>query len=234
MIRTLRILCILFAFAVTSGCAEAAQPAAPGGIHVSGQGSLEVEPDMGRVQLHVRREGSRADELTAELNAVVGRVIELAKSFGIAERDIQATSLSINPRYRRRAEETVVEGLIATRSINLVFRDLARFPELLSEALASGVNNVDPIRLDSSRRAALEDEALTLAMEDSKAEAARVAEGFDVVLGPVTDVHVVSHSPRPEPVMRAESFADGGGSFSTGVIRIERSVSVTFSIRPAG
>ena len=189
---------------------------------------------MGRVQLHVRREGREADVLTSELNEVVGRVLELAERLGIEDRDIQATSLSIHPRYQRRDDETVVEGLIATRSIEVTLRDLARFPELLSGALASGVNNLDPIRLDSSTRPAMEDQALTLAMEDAKAEAARVARGFDLVLGPVTEVHVGAHSPRPEAVMRAAGFADSAAGFSTGVIRIERSVSVTFSITPAG
>lgn len=240
MNRQLRIFGLLtslsFAFALTlaGGCTQAVPPSPAGGIHVYGQGTLELEPDMGRVQFHVRREGSEADVLTAELNRVVATVIDLAKQFGIEERDIQATSLSITPRYQRRGDETVVDGLIATRSIDLLLKDLSVFPALLGEALASGVNNVDPIRLDSSERTAREDEALTLAMEDAKAEAARVAAGFDVQLGPVSDVQVGAHSPRPEAAMRAVAFADGGGGFNTGVIRIERSVNVTFSIRPGG
>ena len=36
------------------------------GIHVSGQGSVEVEPDMGDVRLHVRREGRNAVDLGKE------------------------------------------------------------------------------------------------------------------------------------------------------------------------
>ena len=170
----LRNLAFLTLIAFAGGCTQAEQPSATGGIHVYGQGTLEVEPDMGRVQLHVRREGSEADALTAELNQVVAAVIDLAKRSGIETRDIQATSLSITPRYQRRGDETVVDGLIATRSIDLLLKDLTVFPALLGEALASGVNNVDPIRLDSSERTAREDEALALAMEDAKAEAARM------------------------------------------------------------
>ncbi len=235
MNRLLPVFGLLITLAAASGCAEASSPASAGGIHVNGQGTLEVEPDMGTLRLHARREGNEAPVLTVQLNDVVARVIDLAKRFGIEDRDIQATSLSITPRYQRRGDETVVEGLIATRSVDLTLKDLTRFPELLSEALASGVNNVDPIRLDSSRRADLEDQALTLAMADAKTEAARVAAGFDVVLGPVTEVHVGSHSPRPEAVMRSAAFADSSaGSFSTGVITIERSVNVTFSITPSG
>jgi len=224
---------MLLCLALSGSCAGASQADGLAGIHVSGQGTLEVVPDMGTVQLHVRREGVEADVLTAELNRVVGETIALAERLGIAQRDVQATSLTIHPRYQRRGNESVVDGLVATRSIELVLRDLNIFAELLSDALSIGVNNVDPIRLDSSKRADLENEALTLAMKDAKAEAARVAKGFDVTLGAVTDVQVGAHSPRPE-VMRAATFADSGSSFSTGVIRIDRSVSVTFSIIPSG
>ena len=109
--------------------------------------------------------------------------------------------------------------------------DLDRFIDLMNQALSLGANNVDPIRLDTSKREALEDEALSLAMADAKAEAARVADGFGVTLGPVTSVQVGAHSPRPE-AMRAMSYADSAPSFSTGLIRINRSLSATFAIHP--
>lgn len=228
----------LYAFAITfcallgSGCTEAAQPDNAGGIRVSGQGTLEVAPDMGRVSLHVRREGADAALLAATLNEVVADLIGLAKQIGLEERDITATALSISPRYRRRGDETVTDGVIASRSLELVLRDLDRFIELMDEALALGANNVDPIRLDTSKRAELEDQALTLAMEDAKAEAARVADGFAVQLGAVTSVQVDAHSPRPE-AMRAMSYADSAPTFSTGMIRISRSLSATFAILTA-
>jgi uncharacterized protein YggE len=226
----------LFAFVITlftllgSGCTEAAQPGSNGGIQVSGQGTLEVAPDMGRVSLHVRREGPDAALLTDTLNTVVADLIALAKKLGIAERDITATALSINPRYRRRGDETVADGVVASRSMELVLRDLDKFIELMNEALALGANNVDPIRVDTSEREALEDEALSLAMEDAKAEAARVADGFGVTLGPVTSVTVGAHSPRPE-AMRAMSYADSAPAFSAGLIRIDRTLNATFAIQ---
>lgn len=224
-----------FAFALLcslgSGCTEAAHADNQGGIQVSGQGSIEVVPDMGRVTLHVRREGSDASALTATLNQVTADLIAMAKKLGIEERDITATALSINPRYRRRGDETVADGVVASRSMELLLRDLDRFIELMNQALALGANNVDPIRLDTSEREALEDQALALAMADAQAEAARVADGFGVKLGSVTSVQVGAHSPRPE-AMRAMSYADSAPSFSTGVIQISRSLSATFAILP--
>ena len=82
------------------------------GIHVSGRGTLEVEPDMGYVQLTVRREGMDAARLKRELDAVVKAVLELAEGLSIERRDITATALTVAPRYQRRNNETVVEGLV--------------------------------------------------------------------------------------------------------------------------
>ena len=212
-----------------SACSNAVQADA-GGIQVSGQGTLEVVPDMGRVSLQVRREGMDAGELTASLNQITADLIEMAGNLGIEARDITATALAINPRYRRRGDETVADGVVASRSLSLVVRDLEIYIDLMNQALALGANNVDPIQLDSSERERLENEALTLAMEDAKAEAARVAAGFGVELGTVTQVQVGAHSPRPE-AMRAMSYADSAPAFSAGVIRIHRSLNATFAIR---
>ena len=199
------------------------------GIYVNGRGTLEVVPDMGTVTLKVRREGTAAHALKEELDEVIRSVLSLADKLGIAEQDVTATALNIDPRYRQRGNESAVEGLVATRTIRIILRDLTLFTELLNGSLAAGVNNVDPIRLDTSRRGEVEDEALTLAMEDAKQEAARVAAGFDVQLGPVTYVQVGIHSPRPQA--RVAGFAEASvSSFSPGVITIERTVSATFSI----
>lgn len=221
---------VLILFALVTSAAAAAET--PPGIHVSGRGSLEVEPDMGYVSLHIRREGTSAESLKREVDAVVGAVLELTERLGIEPRDVTATAVSINPRYRRRADEMVVEGLIATRSVSVTLRDLDRFGDLLNESLAVGVNNLDPIRLDTSKREGLEDEALGLAMEDAKREAATVAAGFSVSLGPVSDVQIGGHSPRPvlQETTAMAMRADSPMPISPGVIRIERFVQVTFAI----
>ena len=201
------------------------------GVHVSGHGSVEVEPDMGHVLLHVRREGQNASELGKELDDVVRAILELTRELGISRRDVTAAAISINPRHRRSNNETVVDGLIATRTIALKLRNLDRFSALMNRSLAAGVNNVDPIRLDSSRREALEDQALKLAMEDAKAEAARVAQGFSLALGPVIDAHVGGHTPRPQAAAMMMRESAGAGAFSPGIIRIDRFVQATFAIQ---
>lgn len=222
---------IFFATLLMAALSTTAAAETPVGIHVSGRGTLDVAPDMGQVVLHVRREGTRASALKAELDEVVAAVLKLTRTLQIEQRDVTATALSITPRYQRRDNESVVEGLVASRQIEITLRDLDRYGDLLNESLALGVNNTDPIRLDSSERATLEDQALELAMADARAEAGKIAAGFEVQLGPVTDVQVGSHSPRPE-ALRSMAMDSGSSDFSPGVIRIERFITATFAILP--
>ncbi len=200
------------------------------GIHVSGQGSLEVEPDMGYVSMHVRREGSDPAELRRGIDKVVRAILKLVRNLKIAESDVTTAALSINPRYRRRDSETVVDGVIATQTILITLRDLDLFGRLLNRSLEEGVNNVDPIRLDTSRRVELENQALEVAMKDAREEAARVALGLDLRLGQALNVQVVSHSPRPQMALMEMRSAGNSATFNPGLIRVERNVQVTFAI----
>jgi len=122
-----------------------------------------------------------------------------------------------------------VNGVIATRSIAITLRKLSDFPSLLERALAAGINNVDPIALDSSIRPDLEAQALDQAMADAIARADQVAEGFSVRRGELIDVQVSGHSARPRMAMQ-EMRADSGASVAPGVIRIENQVQATFAI----
>ncbi len=218
------------AVAATALAMAAPALAQTNGIHVSGQGSLEVEPDMGYVSMHVRREGSDPAELRREIDKVVRAILKLVRNLKIAESDVTTAALSINPRYRRRDSETVVDGVIATQTILITLRDLDLFGRLLNRSLEEGVNNVDPIRLDTSRRVELENQALEVAMKDAREEAARVALGLDLRLGQALNVQVVSHSPRPQMALMEMRSAGNSASFNPGLIRVERNVQVTFAI----
>jgi uncharacterized protein YggE len=211
--------------------ATAAQAA--DGIHVTGHGSLEVAPDIGTVRLHVRFEGADPGALKNQLDDIVTQVLKLAERLDIRPQDVAATLVSIQPRYQRRGSDTVVDGVVGTRTISVKLRNLDLFGTLLNEALAMGINNVDPLVLDSSRRRELEQEALDLAMVDALELADRVAEGFGVSRGEVLDVHVTAHSVMPTREIAAFSAARDSSPFSAGVIRIERTVQATFAV-PGG
>lgn len=211
------------------GCAVSAEVMAAEGIHVSGKGAVETVPDMGRVQLHARGEGNDPAALERALADVVGELLKVTANLQIDATDVTATALRIQPRYQRRGEAMEVNGVIATRSVSITLRKLSDFPSLLEQALAAGINNVDPIALDSSIRSDLEAQALDQAMADAIARADQVARGFSVRRGELVDVQVSGHSASPRLAMQ-EMRADSGATMAPGVIRIENQVQATFAI----
>ena len=222
---------ILFCVVALSllGCAVSPPLQAAEGIRVSGNGAVETIPDMGTLQLHARREGNDPAALEQELGEVVSALLELSRKLGIEETDVTATAVRITPRYRRRGEDNVVEGVVASRSVTIILRDLSQFSDLLQQALAIGINNVDPMSLDSSIRRELEAAALELAMADAIRKADQVAAGFAVKRGSVIDVDVSGHHAAPMMAMQ-EMRADSSTPLAPGVIRINSQVRATFAI----
>jgi uncharacterized protein len=204
------------------------------GIHVTGTGEVAVVPDMARVSLEVRREGPDANQMKAELDEVVAAVLTLTDRLDIARRDVTAAAVNIYPRYLPTERGSTIDGLIASRSIEVVLRDLALIGDVINGALERGVTGVGGITLDASNRVELERQALDLAIDDAKREAAQMAARFDVRLGALKNASADVHAVQP---MRMEAMAlrsAAADSFAPGEMTVRRHVQATFAIRPRG
>jgi len=203
------------------------------GVHVYGVGEVRVVPDMARVTLEVRREGTDAAALKSQLDEVTAAVLELTRELDIAERHVTAAAVNIYPRYRPHDQDQEPDGVIASRTIEVTVEDLEQLGELINGALERGANGVRGVELDATDKRALEMKALDLAIDDAVQEARRMAERFGVELGPLKDATATTHS--AQPMMRMEAMADraaAADSFAPGEMTIRRDVQATFSIRP--
>ncbi len=201
------------------------------GIHVSGRGEVEVVPDMARFSLEINRQGQDAVALKKEMDAVMARVLKLTDKLKISRKDVTAASVQIHPNRVYNNGKQSIDGVIASRSIQVVLRDLDKFGSLMNQSLEMGINNIGNVQLDSSKRIKLQEQALDAAIEDAKAQAARLAKGFGVKLGDVKNVNLGGqHVVRPQRgvAMRMES-ADAD-SFSPGEMTVHREVQASFSI----
>ena len=70
-------------------------------IIVSGEGTVEIAPDMAILSLVVMREAPTAEGALATNSEAMTAVMKAMTGAGIAERDIQTTQFSIQPRYTR-------------------------------------------------------------------------------------------------------------------------------------
>jgi uncharacterized protein YggE len=199
------------------------------GIHVSGRGEVLVTPDMARITLRVTRDGQDAAALKKALDDVTRKVLSLTRSLRIDREDVTAAVVNIQPRYRRGGGQSVIDGVTASRTIAVVLRDLDRYGDLMNGALELGVNSVSGTQLDTSKRAAQEEQALELAMRDAQAAAGRIADGFGVAVGRLLNVHVGQPPVQPMRGVMMEA-AVAGDDFSPGQLVISRQLQATFAI----
>jgi uncharacterized protein len=204
------------------------------GIHVTGTGEVAVVPDMARVSLEVRSEGPDANRLKAEIDEVVAAVLAFTDRLDIARRDVTAAAVNIYPRYRPGDRGSVIDGLIATRSIEVVLRDLALIGDVINGSLELGVTGVGGITLDASNRIELERQALDLAIDDARREARQVALRFEVSLGSLKNASVDSHAVQPLRMEAMALHSAAADSFAPGEMTVRRNVQATFAIRPGG
>ena len=206
---------------------------------MQGEGVVRAVPDMAVVTLSVQtREKSAAQALARNTTAMRKVFAVLQERFGIAERDMASSGLSIAPVYHApRDEQGRPQGppqVVAHEVVNRLtvrVRALEKLGALIDAVVQEGANRLDGIAFGFTDRRKLLDEARRKAVADARAKARLYAEALGLVLGPVVDVREAGV--RPVPVRRAPLAARmvaADAAAPTPVARGEQEVRVQASI----
>ena len=126
-----------------------------------------------------------------------------------------------------------MRGYIAERQIVVDLKDLDKLGELIEGAVGTGVNQVLPPQLKSSRNRETYREALANAAEDARANAEQLAKSLGVKLGDAMSISA-GGGPRP-PMMRARAaMADMAESapetYNAADLSFQATVNATFEL----
>jgi len=239
-----RIAPLLAALALLAGAGPAAALAAGGDraaatVTVSGRGEVRALPDRATVSLGVSAHAPTVAAARDSVNRVVPALLALAHDLKIADGDLHASELAVSPDYVWNQAEAAqhLTGYAVERRIVLELRDLSRLGELLEKSINAGANVVDGPRLDSSRRADLEREALARAVAEAKRNADVLATATGSSVGPAREVLMGgAQAPREREVIVTASRVSGGGApastYSVGEIAFSAEVQVTYELGP--
>ncbi len=153
-------------------------------ISVSGQGIVEATPDLASVNFGISVQKKTASESMDELSKLANRVVTTLKNFGIKEKDIKTTGISLNPVYQWNKDEkkNILVGYVATENfkVNTKLSDAGKVISLLTE---NGVNRIYGIYFNSSKAEELKKEAIAKAVEDAreKAKASLTGTNYKIV-----------------------------------------------------
>ena len=211
---------------------SAALPAsAEGTITVTGEASIPATPDMATVSLGVTTEGKTAAEAMSANSEALAGVIARLKAAGIAEQDLQTTSLSLNPNWvgYDAGQTPTISNYIAMNMLNVRVRDLAALSGVLDASIADGANTLNGITFELASPRPVLDEARKAAVADAAAKAALYATAAGVSLGKVIAISEQQNYGGPMPVFM-EAKAASPVPVATGQIAMQTSVSITYQI----
>ncbi len=206
-------------------------------IQVNGHGELQVAPDMAYVSMTLEKTSLDAKAARADVEARAAKVIALARKLGLADKDIDAPSVTVYPVYAcagsSASGECVrkLQGQHVSRGITLTLRDLSRYGELVDGLFDAGVTDVGDASMDRSDRHALEQKARALAVGDAHDRAAGLAQSAGVTLGSVYSIAEQGGGFAPRPMMAmAAAKSSGAPEYLTGKIEISADVTVFYLI----
>ena len=246
MTRSILPLALAAAIMPVAAHAADAPGVAPGGtlLTISAEGKSARTPDLATFSTGVTSTGKSASAAMAANAAAMNRVIAALKAAGIAPRDIQTASLSLNPVYEDQSRLPPAEqaenrpprvvGYQAGNTVSVRTRDLSRMGSVIDALVSAGANQVNGPDFALDQPDAALDEARLAAMKSARARAdlyARAAGLHVVRVLAIAEAGGYSPQPRPFYAAKVEAMA-APGPVEAGEVAMTVNVTVQYELAP--
>jgi uncharacterized protein YggE len=203
-------------------------------LDVVATGEVTRVPDLARISAGVVSQAPTAVAALTANSAQMTRVLAGLRRAGIAERDIQTSSVNLSPTYRYADNQPpVLTGYGASNQVTIRFREIPRAGAILDTLVREGANQIAGPSLEVERPGPALDEARVLAVRAARARAdiyARAA-GLSVArILSITENGGDYRPPPPQPMMQ-RGMADMETKIVPGEQALAVSVSVSFELR---
>jgi uncharacterized protein YggE len=204
-------------------------------VTVSGQGEVQAEPDRALVMLGIQTRLPKLEEARAEVNKKVEAVLKLTRELKIDSKYVRSTRITIQPEYSYDNNARNLLGYMVGRQVEVDLRNLEQLGQLLERAADVGVNQLGEPRLDSSKRAELEREAMAKAVADARLNAEALVKAAGGRVGPVRSMSASSNAAAPPmPFMRMQAAGaearDAAQSYQSGQMNFTASVQIEYDL----
>ncbi|MGZ8350644.1 MAG: SIMPL domain-containing protein [Allosphingosinicella sp.] len=231
MIRNL-IMAMAPAVAASPAAAQPAEvrPISGTRLDVSANGEVTRVPDIARINAGVVTQAPTATEAIRQNAARMQAVRAALRRAGIADRDIQTSSINLQPNYRYAENQPPqLVGYQASNDVSIKFRDIADTGGILDALVAEGANQINGPTLGIDQPETALDEARTRALANARARAELYARALGMRVSrvlAVSETGQVFPPPRPMMMMR-----DGAANqASTEIAPGEQTLSVTLTV----
>lgn len=209
------------------------QPITGTRLDIVAEADVARVPDLALISAGVVTQSATASAALAENADRMARTVAALRKAGIADRDIQTASISLNPQYRYGENmPPVITGYQASNQVSVRFRDVKRAGAILDTLVAQGANQINGPNLMVDKPEGALDEARVAAIGKARARADLYAKAAGLRVKRIISISeanaISTPIPMPAMSMRAEKSADS--AIEAGEQRIGVSVSVSFEL----
>ncbi len=182
-------------------------------LSLTGLGEVKSAPDIAVISTGVVSEAKTAREALTLNNKAMASVLQTIEAAGVAKKDIQTSSFSVQPKYKysKRAssgeqEPPRITGYTVSNSVTVIARDLEKLGPVLDAVVSSGVNQMNGLSFSIAEPEPLRNEARKLAVADARTRAELYAQAAGVSLGKILSISEGGGHTPPQPALRRAAF----------------------------
>ena len=211
------------------------QPISGTRLDVSATGAVSRVPDLAIISAGVVTKSTTATGAIADNAARMVRVRAALMRAGIADKDIQTSSINLNPDYRYDNNQApVLTGYQASNNVSVKFRDIRNSGKILDALVAEGANQINGPSLTIDKPETAYDEARVKAIAAGRARAELYARSLGMrVVKLVSVSEGGGNYPRPPMpmVMLAKAERSADTSIDPGSQDLEVTLSMSFDLQ---
>jgi uncharacterized protein YggE len=234
--RNLILALALGAVALPSGAtAQSTQPQMPPivgtRLDISATGESTRVPDVAIISAGVVTRAPTAGAAIQENSVRMDRVLAALKRAGVADRDVQTSSISLNPEYRyqeNRPPELVAYS--ASNQVSIRFRDIRSSGKILDALVGEGANQLNGPTLTIDKPESALDEARVDAIANGRARADLYARALGKRVVRVVSVSEGGGNYYPPPPMPMAERSMAAQVADTKIVAGEQKLQVTVSM----
>lgn len=168
------------------------------GIVTTGDATVKIKPDIAVITVGAVAQAATAQDAQSGAAERIARILERAKTLGIAAADTKSAGYDIEPQYAYGPNQPPrITGYQATQRLTLTLRDVNLAGKTLDALVQGDAANTVGIQLTLDDPKPAQASARSLAIADARAKADAMATAAGVHLGRVIAVSDLA-SPRPQ------------------------------------
>jgi uncharacterized protein YggE len=203
-------------------------------LDIVAEGAVARPPDVVTISAGVVTEAPTAGEALRQNAGRMATTIAALKRAGIADRDVQTSSISLNAQYRYMdGKPPILTGYQASNQVSIRFRDIKRAGAILDTLVAEGANQLNGPSFSLDQPEAALDEARADAIKTARARAELYAKAAGLRVKRIISIsEAQDYSPPARPMMMAMAPAKerADTSIEAGEQRLAVNVSVSFEL----